>query len=194
MYYRAAFFVRRHVKFHHGQTLTTCRSSTCQSVHGRTPLLAALGTRNCTLATWRTDLDSTLSVILVCTLAVPHPPQQRKNLRLRGHVVARMWTVDHLSLSHAASKWYMSQEQMPDELVPRGKPYLAGWAYVLTRDVVQDLVALLSSFAVQPAMQPGGSFRCMLHICTLVTCEIVLTFIDRRRSFTNTTVNSVSHS
>lgn len=58
-------------------------------------------------------------------------------------------------LLHAASKWYMSQEQLPDGLVPRGKAYLAGWAYVLSRDVAEDLVHLVGSYALQPDTRPG---------------------------------------
>jgi hypothetical protein len=79
-----------------------------------------------------------------------------------------IWTTEktYMWLSHAESKWYMSQEQLPDRLVPRGKPYLAGWAYVLSHDFVKDLVALVTSFAVQPAMRPGASSHAC---CTLVS-------------------------
>lgn len=68
-------------------------------------------------------------------------------------------------LLHAASKWYMSQEQLPDGLVPRGKPYLAGWAYVLSRDVAEDLVELVAGFAFQPETQPGGCTRTAPRCC-----------------------------
>ena len=49
--------------------------------------------------------------------------------------------------------------------MPRGKPYLAGWAYVLSRDVAEDLVELVAGFAFQPETQPGGFMRTAPRCC-----------------------------
>lgn len=55
----------------------------------------------------------------------------------------------------AASKWYISREALPDGVVPMHKAYLAGWAYILSRDVAEAVVAMVTGFGMHPETQPA---------------------------------------
>ena len=44
------------------------------------------------------------------------------------------------------SKWYLSLDELPDRLVPWGVRYLAGWGYVLSRDVLVHALTRLEEF------------------------------------------------
>lgn len=48
------------------------------------------------------------------------------------------------------SKWYLSEEDLPDELAPRGVRWASGWGYMLSR----DLADLISSTALLYAAAP----------------------------------------
>eukprot|EP01024_Parvocaulis_polyphysoides_P018430 TRINITY_DN18175_c0_g1_i1.p2 TRINITY_DN18175_c0_g1~~TRINITY_DN18175_c0_g1_i1.p2 ORF type:complete len:191 (-),score=14.01 TRINITY_DN18175_c0_g1_i1:410-982(-) len=37
-----------------------------------------------------------------------------------------------------ASKWYVSQEELPDLISPSGVPYAEGWGYILSRDAATN--------------------------------------------------------
>lgn len=50
---------------------------------------------------------------------------------------------------------YMSYEEMSDYVAPRGVRYLAGWGYVLSRDVVEHLLRAVDSYSRHPETQPG---------------------------------------
>ena len=50
---------------------------------------------------------------------------------------------------------YMSFEEMPDEMAPRGVQYLAGWGYILSRDVAEHVLRTVDSYSRHPETQPG---------------------------------------
>lgn len=54
-----------------------------------------------------------------------------------------------------SSKWYMSYEEMSDKVAPRGVRYLAGWGYVLSRDVAEHLLRAVDAYSRHPETQPG---------------------------------------
>ena len=35
------------------------------------------------------------------------------------------------------ARWYVSFEELSDQEAPYGVPYVAGWGYIMSRDVVQ---------------------------------------------------------
>lgn len=53
------------------------------------------------------------------------------------------------------SKWYISQEELPDDVVPWGVRYLAGWGYVLSRDLANHAVSKVNAFQKQPENAPA---------------------------------------
>ncbi len=56
----------------------------------------------------------------------------------------------------AARRRYVSREEMRDEDAPLGQPYLAGWGYVLSRDVAEHLLRRVDRLTRHPEEQPGA--------------------------------------
>ncbi|KFM27449.1 UDP-GlcNAc:betaGal beta-1,3-N-acetylglucosaminyltransferase 6 [Auxenochlorella protothecoides] len=54
-----------------------------------------------------------------------------------------------------ASKWYVSEEQLPNSAVPFGVKYLAGWGYVLSRDLFTRIVHKTNLWAADPESAPA---------------------------------------
>ncbi|EFN55980.1 hypothetical protein CHLNCDRAFT_145336 [Chlorella variabilis] len=52
------------------------------------------------------------------------------------------------------SKWHMSDEELPDSAVPFAVKYLAGWGYVLSRDLVDHAVRKANLFRSRPEVAP----------------------------------------
>ena len=52
------------------------------------------------------------------------------------------------------SKWYIPKEDLPDDVVPWGVLYLAGWGYVLSRDLAQHVVEKVNRYEAAPATAP----------------------------------------
>ena len=50
---------------------------------------------------------------------------------------------------------YVSREEMPDKDAPLGQPYLAGWGYILSRDVAEHLLRRVDRLTRHPQEQPG---------------------------------------
>lgn len=44
------------------------------------------------------------------------------------------------------SKWYVSPTTLPDDSLPRGIEYLAGWGYLLSRDLVNHIVQKVNTY------------------------------------------------
>ncbi|KAI3437810.1 hypothetical protein D9Q98_000257 [Chlorella vulgaris] len=55
----------------------------------------------------------------------------------------------------ASSKWYMPERELPDEVVPFAVKYLAGWGYVLSRDLADHAVRKANLFQSQPEAAPA---------------------------------------
>eukprot|EP01024_Parvocaulis_polyphysoides_P076247 TRINITY_DN9895_c0_g1_i5.p1 TRINITY_DN9895_c0_g1~~TRINITY_DN9895_c0_g1_i5.p1 ORF type:complete len:535 (-),score=74.30 TRINITY_DN9895_c0_g1_i5:104-1708(-) len=53
------------------------------------------------------------------------------------------------------SKWYTSSEEMPDTVTPWGQTYLAGWGYILSRDVAIYFAKRIDQYEKYPQKQPG---------------------------------------
>jgi hypothetical protein len=53
-----------------------------------------------------------------------------------------------------ASKWYLSQQELPDEVAPLGTPYAVGWSYLMSRDVA---LLVLQQAALYEADDGGAS-------------------------------------
>eukprot|EP01024_Parvocaulis_polyphysoides_P005978 TRINITY_DN1151_c1_g1_i2.p1 TRINITY_DN1151_c1_g1~~TRINITY_DN1151_c1_g1_i2.p1 ORF type:complete len:399 (-),score=53.31 TRINITY_DN1151_c1_g1_i2:165-1361(-) len=52
------------------------------------------------------------------------------------------------------SKWYLSQERLPDKYVPWGIRYAAGWGYVLSRDVAGFFLQRIWMYRRNPDIAP----------------------------------------
>ncbi|KAH7622590.1 hypothetical protein NADE_005175 [Nannochloris sp. 'desiccata'] len=52
------------------------------------------------------------------------------------------------------NKWYVSEEQLPNESYPHGVKYLAGWGYLLSRDLLMHIVQKVNSYESQPELAP----------------------------------------
>lgn len=53
-----------------------------------------------------------------------------------------------------SNKWYISPEDLPDDAVPAGRQYLAGWGYVLSRDLVHHVVQKINAWELDPSTAP----------------------------------------
>ncbi|KAK9831480.1 hypothetical protein WJX81_000249 [Elliptochloris bilobata] len=53
------------------------------------------------------------------------------------------------------SKWFISYEEMPDAAVPWERKYLAGWGYVLSRDVAKYIAATVLRYERFPSLAPS---------------------------------------
>ncbi|KAL4425861.1 hypothetical protein ABPG75_009877 [Micractinium tetrahymenae] len=51
-------------------------------------------------------------------------------------------------------KWYLSEQDLPDEIAPLGVRWLSGWGYMLSRDLVEFLVNTAFMYAAIPEKQP----------------------------------------
>ncbi|CAL8463468.1 g3002 [Coccomyxa elongata] len=58
-------------------------------------------------------------------------------------------------LRNPDSKWYISYEEMPDEVVPWARRYLAGWGYLLSADVALHIVNSTLHWEHNPEEAPG---------------------------------------
>jgi hypothetical protein len=63
-------------------------------------------------------------------------------------------TAGFLPIRDPSSKWYISEEDMPDQEVPWRVQYAAGWGYVLSRDMVGHVVAKLNAYEAKPYDAP----------------------------------------
>eukprot|EP01023_Acetabularia_acetabulum_P040790 TRINITY_DN395_c3_g1_i2.p1 TRINITY_DN395_c3_g1~~TRINITY_DN395_c3_g1_i2.p1 ORF type:complete len:527 (-),score=62.95 TRINITY_DN395_c3_g1_i2:375-1955(-) len=52
------------------------------------------------------------------------------------------------------SKWYLSNERLPDKYVPWGTRYVAGWGYLLSRDVASFFLQHVWMFRRNPDIAP----------------------------------------
>ncbi|CAK0738802.1 hypothetical protein CVIRNUC_001095 [Coccomyxa viridis] len=59
------------------------------------------------------------------------------------------------ALRNPDSKWHIPYEDMPDSVVPWERKYLAGWGYLLSRDVAQHVVNATSAWNRAPDKAPG---------------------------------------
>lgn len=53
------------------------------------------------------------------------------------------------------SKWYISYDELPDAAVPFGVKYLAGWAYVLSRDMAAHALGKANRYLLEPGAAPA---------------------------------------
>lgn len=53
-----------------------------------------------------------------------------------------------------SSKWYISRKELPDDDVPWGVTYLAGWGYVLSRDVALHVMKKVDAYESSPEEAP----------------------------------------
>ncbi|KAK9815751.1 hypothetical protein WJX72_008919 [[Myrmecia] bisecta] len=82
-------------------------------------------------------------------------PALLKTARMEGVYIGALEARDGFHpIRDPHSKWFTSPEELPDKDVPWGQRYLAGWGYVLSRDVVAHLVAKVDHYERQPAKQP----------------------------------------
>ncbi len=52
------------------------------------------------------------------------------------------------------NKWYVSEQDLPNDSYPHGVKYLAGWGYLLSRDLVMHIVQKVKSYESQPELAP----------------------------------------
>jgi len=52
------------------------------------------------------------------------------------------------------NKWYVSEEDLPNDSYPHGVKYLAGWGYLLSRDLILHIVQKINSYESQPESAP----------------------------------------
>jgi Galactosyltransferase len=52
------------------------------------------------------------------------------------------------------NKWYVSEEDLPDTAYPKNVKYLAGWSYLLSRDLIMHTVQKINSYESQPDQAP----------------------------------------
>lgn len=57
-------------------------------------------------------------------------------------------------IRNPSSKWYISNVELPDDEVPWGVQYLAGWGYVLSRDLVRHVVQKVDAYEADPESAP----------------------------------------
>jgi hypothetical protein len=54
-----------------------------------------------------------------------------------------------------SSKWFLSEEEVPSHVLPKGVRYTAGWGYVLSREVVAHALARVDAYETGAAPPPG---------------------------------------
>ena len=54
-----------------------------------------------------------------------------------------------------SSKWYVSEEQLPDSAIPFGVKYAAGWGYLLSRDLVERVAWRTNVWHARPEQAPA---------------------------------------
>lgn len=52
------------------------------------------------------------------------------------------------------SKWYLTQDELPDELAPLGKTYHLGWGYILSRDLAEHIAQHVADYTANPERRP----------------------------------------
>ncbi|GAB4823988.1 hypothetical protein N2152v2_011034 [Parachlorella kessleri] len=52
------------------------------------------------------------------------------------------------------AKWYLSEEDLPDELAPLGTRWAAGWGYMLSRDLAEFVTNTALMYAAVPSKKP----------------------------------------
>jgi len=53
------------------------------------------------------------------------------------------------------SKWYLTPDELPDELAPLGKKYHHGWGYVMSRDMVEHIAQHVAEIGADPERRPA---------------------------------------
>lgn len=53
------------------------------------------------------------------------------------------------------SKWYLTPDELPDELAPLGKKYHLGWGYMMSRDMMEHIAQHVAEFAANPERRPA---------------------------------------
>ena len=48
------------------------------------------------------------------------------------------------------SRWYLTPDELPDELAPLGKKYHLGWGYIMSRDMMEHIAQHVAEFAANP--------------------------------------------
>jgi len=52
------------------------------------------------------------------------------------------------------SKWYLTPDELPDELAPLGSKYPLGWGYIMSRDMVEHISQQVSEYTAYPDRRP----------------------------------------
>jgi len=52
------------------------------------------------------------------------------------------------------SKWYLTEEELPDDVAPIGMTYLLGWGYMLSHDVAKYAVQRAANYTSDPIGRP----------------------------------------
>ncbi|CAD7696928.1 unnamed protein product [Ostreobium quekettii] len=52
------------------------------------------------------------------------------------------------------SKWYLTTDELPDELAPVGSKYPLGWGYIMSRDMVEHIAQRVADYTAHPERRP----------------------------------------
>jgi hypothetical protein len=96
--------------------------------------------------------------------------------RLLGRSIYAGCFVDFKPIRDPYSKWYMSEDDLPDSALPSdGAPtiYAAGWGYILSADLIEKIVATVDGYSQNPSTEPTW-YRGMNGSCEDIVIGILL--------------------